>query len=53
MSGYFDAGDLVPDALVLSLIMDRIAAAEADGSCQGAKPAPRIDRVTAEREERR
>ncbi len=28
---YLDAGDLVPDDLVLSLIMDRVIAAEADG----------------------
>jgi len=28
---YLDAGDLVPDDLVLSLIMDRVLAAEADG----------------------
>ena len=28
---YLDAGDLVPDELVLSLIMDRVLAAEADG----------------------
>jgi adenylate kinase len=28
---YLDAGDLVPDHLVLSLIMDRVIAAEADG----------------------
>jgi adenylate kinase len=31
LSGYLDAGDLVPDDLVLSLIMDRVVAAEADG----------------------
>jgi adenylate kinase len=28
---YLDAGDLVPDDLVLSLVMDRVIAAEADG----------------------
>ncbi len=28
---YLDAGDLVPDDLVLSLVMDRVLAAEADG----------------------
>jgi adenylate kinase len=31
LSGYLDAGDLVPDDLVLSLVMDRVIAAEADG----------------------
>jgi adenylate kinase len=31
LRGYLEAGDLVPDDLVLSLIMDRIIAAEADG----------------------
>jgi adenylate kinase len=31
LRAYLDAGDLVPDDLVLSLIMDRVIAAEADG----------------------
>jgi adenylate kinase len=31
LRAYLEAGDLVPDDLVLSLIMDRVIAAEADG----------------------
>jgi adenylate kinase len=31
LRGYLDAGDLVPDDLVLSLVMDRVLAAEEEG----------------------